>query len=147
MDDLKFSVKVDSNLDKLLQEQPDKIEKALYAMGTLGVEGAVRSISGQYTAGNKAVDTGRLRASISFITTTQEMPDGQNPPVKESKSGDKLGGSSPKNTAIIGTNVDYASYVHNGTSRTPGRPFIQEGIQQTSEKMQDQVKSILEGIL
>lgn len=146
-DDLKFTVKVESNLDKLLQEQPEKIAKALYAMGTLGVEGSVRSISGQYTAGNKAVDTGRLRASISFVTTTEEMPAAQNPPVKASQSGDKLGGSAPKNSVLVGTNVDYASFVHNGTSKRAARPFITEGINKTKDKMQEQVQRILEGKL
>ena len=84
---------------------------------------------------------------IPAYTTTEEMPSAQNPPVKESQSGDKLSGFAEKNSVIIGTNVDYASYVHNGTSRRDGRPFITEGINKTKDKMQEQVERILKGEL
>jgi HK97 gp10 family phage protein len=54
------------------------------------------------------VDTGRLRGSINWRI---EM-DGQGL------------------VAIIGTNVEYAIYVHEGTSRMAGRPFLVEGVNQ-----------------
>jgi HK97 gp10 family phage protein len=54
------------------------------------------------------VDTGRLRSSINWRMELE---------------GDKL-------VAIIGTNVEYAIYVHEGTKYMPGRPFLLEGLHQ-----------------
>jgi HK97 gp10 family phage protein len=54
------------------------------------------------------VDTGRLRGSINWRIVLE-------------------GGTL---CAIIGTNVEYAIYVHEGTSRMPGRPFLVEGVTQ-----------------
>lgn len=54
------------------------------------------------------VDTGRLRGSINWRIEID-------------------GGGL---VAIIGTNVSYAIYVHEGTSRMAGRPFLVEGLNQ-----------------
>lgn len=54
------------------------------------------------------VDTGRLRGSINWRLVLE-------------------GGTL---VAIIGTNVEYAIYVHEGTRYMPGRPFLVEGVQQ-----------------
>jgi HK97 gp10 family phage protein len=54
------------------------------------------------------VDTGRLRSSINW---------------RMSLDGGTL-------AAIIGTNVEYAIYVHEGTRYMPGRPFLVEGLNQ-----------------
>lgn len=54
------------------------------------------------------VDTGRLRGSINWWIVLE---------------GDTL-------VAYVGTNVEYAIYVHEGTSRMSGRPFLVEGVTQ-----------------
>lgn len=54
------------------------------------------------------VDTGRLRGSINWRIVIE---------------GGQL-------VAYVGTNVSYAIYVHEGTSRMPGRPFLVQGVQQ-----------------
>lgn len=54
------------------------------------------------------VDTGRLRGSINWRIEFE-------------------GGSL---VAIIGTNVEYAIYVHEGTKHMGGRPFLVEGLNQ-----------------
>lgn len=54
------------------------------------------------------VDTGRLRSSITWRIEV----DGRGL------------------VAIIGTNVEYAIYVHEGTTRMVGRPFLVEGLRQ-----------------
>ena len=54
------------------------------------------------------VDTGRLRGSINWRIVLE---------------GGVL-------TAIIGTNVEYAIYVHEGTRYMAGRPFLVEGVTQ-----------------
>lgn len=141
---LSYKITLEDNAPLILAELKEDVERALYAIGVKAVEGAVTSISGDYTKSNQAVDTGRLRASISFITAG-----GQNGESKEtsenSKSGDKLAGSAPANSVIVGSNVEYAEYVHDGTSRMEGRPFLREGIDRTKTEMEGLVKGILEG--
>ena len=141
---LEYSIKVDSNEPVIRAELDKDIERALYAIGVKAVEGAVRSISGQYTPSNQAVDTGRLRASISFITAGGDSGAGA-AQVPESKSGDRLSGKAEANTVVIGSNTSYAEFVHNGTHKMRARPFLREGIDNTKSEMEEIVKDIFEG--
>lgn len=141
---LQYGIKIESNLEKVEKELEKTIEKALYVMGIKAVEGATDAISGKYSI-NSAVDTGRLRASISFITPTQKGDSGK--VEANSKGEDKLYGKAEENTVVVGSNVEYAEYVHNGTSRMDGRPFLREGIDQTKDKMQEQVTKVFKGEL
>lgn len=54
--------------------------------------------------GRCPVDTGRLRASIRWTMM-------------------------PGPAAIIGTDVEYAIYVHNGTRYMEGRPFLRDALE------------------
>ena len=117
----------------------------LYAIGVKAVEGGVDAISGRYDI-DPAVDTGRLRASISFITPTEKGGSGQPKPAN-AQAGDELTGTAEQNTVVVGSNVEYAEKVHNGDSKMPGRPFITEGISKTKDKMQEQAEKIFKGQL
>lgn len=141
---LEYGIKIESNLDKVESELKEAIEKALYVMGVNAVEGATDAISGKYSI-ESAVDTGRLRASISFITPTQKGDNGKDVP--NSGVDDKLYGKAEENSVVVGSNVEYAEYVHNGTSRMDGRPFLREGIDQVKDKMQEQVTKVFKGEL
>lgn len=140
--DLRFSIKVEDNSKLVLEAEKKAIEDALYAIGIKAVEGSVDAISGKYGI-PKAVDTGRLRASISFITPTDSGDSGE--ANAHSKAGDKLTGAAEKNSVVAGSNVEYAEPVHNGTSRMEGRPFLRVGIEQTKGEMERQVTTILKG--
>ena len=140
--DLRFSIKVEDNSKLVLEAEKKAIEDALYAIGIKAVEGSVDAISGKYGI-PKAVDTGRLRASISFITPTDSGDSGE--ANTHSKAGDQLTGTAEKNSVVVGSNVEYAEPVHNGTSRMGGRPFLRVGIEQTKGEMERQVKTILKG--
>ena len=144
-DGLKFSIRVQNNSQLVLEEFEKAVERALYAIGVKAVEGSVDAISGKYDTA-PAVDTGRLRASISFITPTQKGDSGQPKPAN-AQSGDELTGTSEKNTVVVGSNVEYAEYVHNGTSKMAGRPFLREGIDKTKDQMQEQAEKIFKGQL
>lgn len=54
------------------------------------------------------VDTGRLRSSITW----------------------RIEADGNGVVAIVGTNVEYAIYVHEGTRHMSGRPFLVEGLHQ-----------------
>lgn len=67
------------------------------------------------------VDTGRLRNSI-----THAVDDGEP-------------------AAIIGTNVEYASYVHNGTRTRKAQPFLTDAVTQNADKYRRILESSLKG--
>lgn len=143
-DGMRFTIRVENNSQLVLEDLGEAMERALYAIGVKAVEGSVDAISGKYGI-PAAVDTGRLRASISFITPTQKG--GGEVGTPNGKPQDKLSGSAEKNTVVVGSNVEYAEYVHNGTSRMEGRPFLREGIDKTKDQMQEQVDKIFKGQL
>ena len=150
---MNFTIRIENNSKIVLDGLKDATERALYAIGVKGVEGSVDAISGKFGI-EKAVDTGRLRASISFITPTEKGDSGLMKPAN-AKERDKLSGNADKNMVVIGTNVEYAEKVHNGmwTSEKGGkrkykeRPFLRVGIDKTKDQMQEQVTKILKGQL
>lgn len=141
--DFSYDVELDDNSDEAKDELKKKIERALYAIGVTAVDGAVTAISGGYTKENQAVDTGRLRASISFITAGGRKGSAVEISAN-AKIGDKLSGKAEPRSVIIGSNVEYAEYVHNGTSRMAGRPFLREGIDQKREEIEAIIRSVME---
>ena len=144
-DGMRFNIRVENNSQIVLEALGEAMERALYAIGVKAVEGSVDAISGRYDI-KPAVDTGRLRASISFITPTQKGGSGQ-PKPKNAEAGDDLTGTAEQNTVVVGSNVEYAEKVHNGDSKMAGRPFLREGIDKTKDKMQEQVTKIFKGQL
>lgn len=144
-DGMRFTIRVENNSQLVLEDLGEATERALYAIGVKAVEGSVDAISGRYDI-NPAVDTGRLRASISFITPTQKGGSGQPKPAN-AQAGDELTGTAEENSVVVGSNVEYAEKVHNGDSKMAARPFLREGIDQTKDKMEEQVRKIFEGKL
>lgn len=142
---MRFTIRVENNSQLVLEDLGEAMERALYAIGVKAVEGSVDAISGRYDI-KPAVDTGRLRASISFITPTDKGGSGQ-PKPKNAQAGDELTGTAEQKTVVVGSNVEYAEKVHNGDSKMPGRPFITEGISKTKDKMQEQAEKIFKGQL
>ena len=135
------NIQLQDNSKEIEKELEKDMERCLYAMGVLAVEGAVTAISSGET---QAVDTGRLRASISFVTAGgQKGTSGQGS--TESKSGDELSGKAQKESVIVGSNVEYAVYVHDGTSKMSGRPFLRVGIDNKRNEMKEIVEGILKG--
>ena len=144
-DGMRFTIRVENNSQLVISELEKATERALYAIGVKAVEGSVDAISGRYDI-DPAVDTGRLRASISFITPTDKGGSGQPKPAN-AQAGDELTGTAEQNTVVVGSNVSYSEFVHNGTSRMAGRPFLREGIDKTKDQMQEQAEKIFKGQL
>ena len=107
-DGMRFTIRVENNSQLALGELEKATERALYAIGVKAVEGSVDAISGKYDI-DPAVDTGRLRASISFITPTDKGGSGQPKPAN-AQAGDELTGTAEQNTVVVGSNVSYAEY-------------------------------------
>lgn len=145
---LNFEIKVEDNSKLFLEAEQAAIEKALFAMGVTAVEGAVDSISGE----NLAVDTGRLRASISFVTAQNESgqmtPQSGKSDISKNplKTSDLLHGKAEDNAVYVGTNVEYATIVHEGNGgKRIGRPFLRDGINNKLQDMREMTEAILKG--
>lgn len=90
-------VVIKSHLGEVLSELNDRVPAILDALGLQAEGNAVSEITSL-----GAVDTGRLRASISH--------------------------ASDDSSAYIGTNVEYAPYVELGTHKMAARPFLRNAI-------------------
>lgn len=146
MDDIKIEFTIEDASPQVKAQMQTAIKRALYAAGVTIQRGATESISGLHTAENRAVDTGRLRASISFITPEQRSQQVTAKP-ENAKENDTLSGSAPDKTLIFGTNVEYATYVHEGARGVAGRPFLREGVDVVKDDLKDTLERIFKGEL
>lgn len=121
-------VKLENNKKKVLNDFNEQCEVGLYKMGLLWLSNVTEIITSRYSnarGGNGIVDTGRLRASMSFITS--QFSD-KNKSVKESNSKDYVKGKANDNQLIVGTNVEYGNYIESGTSKQKARPFLKPSL-------------------
>ena len=142
---INVTVKVDTKVKEALKEFDERTEQALLAIGTQAVKGVVEYMSIPDFTGRDIVDTGRLRASISFLTPTKESGFVEKP-VPESTSDDILKGKGEQLSVIVGSNVNYAQWVNNGTTKQPARHFIENGIERERDNMQELVDLIYKGV-
>ena len=105
---MRFNIRMENNSQLVLGALEKATERVLYAIGVKAVEGSVGAISGKYDI-DPAVDTGRLRASISFSTPTEKGGSGQPKPAN-AQAGDELTGTAEDNSGVVGSNVGYAEY-------------------------------------
>ena len=101
----RFSFDITDNSGEVLEATDEQIEKALTECGIKIQE---------YATKNAPVDTGRLRASITYATSASQG------------SGDSTPrGKAEEHTLYAGTNVEYAPYVEMGTSRMRAQPYLE----------------------
>lgn len=103
---------MDNNIGVVKEELASKIPNILEALGIEAEGNAVSEITEM-----EAVDTGRLRASISHAVDGDDV--------------------------YIGTNVEYGPYVELGTSKMAARPFLHDGVANYT----DDYKAIVESYL
>lgn len=138
-----IDVKLENNTMKVEAEFGKAMGRALYAIGVTAQGDIVKYMSKPDFTGRDIVDTGRLRGSISFVTPEEESGVYDN----NADSSDALSGKGLENTVILGTNVEYADEVNNGSKKQKGRKFMENGIEPNWGKYQDLAKDIFEGKL
>lgn len=152
--------KIIDNSKKVLEASDEAIEKILESWG-IEVE---KNAKLELNRSPKRIDTGLLRNSITHAVS------GKSPAItsyrgdKESRYGIRKGvptgsysGTAPaddksKKAVYVGTNVEYAPYVHDGTqggifgSGKPLEPnrFLKNGVEKSKDKLKDMAKQILE---
>lgn len=100
---MSFSYKFENNSDKVKREMEEREEAILYAIGLKW-----QSICSKIITKKKIIDTGRLRASLTFITPKRESDLLYKGRGADVRSSDRLTGKSDKKTLVVGTNVEYA---------------------------------------
>lgn len=108
-----FKIEVD-NLEKVLEEKAQAVNTVLNTIGLYAERYAKESLTNQ-----GAVDTGRLRNSVSYAV-----------------DGD---------TVMVGTNVEYAPYIELGTYRMKARPYIRPAIEDHISEYEKILQTILKG--
>ena len=108
-------------------------KKNLESLGLKWQEIATTEVNKQPRMGEKAkgamgaVDTGRLRASLSYITNNKQSGfNGSRVP--ESQDKDVLTGRSGKDEVIVGSNINYALYVDQCTKKMAKRPYLTNSV-------------------
>ena len=85
-----------------------------------------------------------MRASISFVTPEQESGF-INGRVQSSTKADLIRGRAEANTVVIGSNVEYAAFVNNGTSRQSARNFMENGINSATPEIEELLNKLFRG--
>lgn len=113
-----MSVKIIDNSEKVKSQIDQNKKRALTAMGLKGVEVIVNQMQSGY--GRPIRITGDLQRDV-------------NSQVENSKA----------DTVDVGNSLDYAKFVHEGTSKMAGRPYITDAIMKSKDNLQDVAKAYL----
>lgn len=136
-----MSVEFKDNTQEFLSLFDSAKKRGLKAIGMTAEGYAKRKITDY-----PAVDTGRLRNSITFAISGEKA----NTPTytDDKKVVYNYSGTAPdgKEKAVyIGTNVEYGSFVELGTSKMPPRPFLKPAATEHSAEykklMEDSIKN------
>lgn len=127
---MSYSVKFENNYPKFKNEWKERKKLITYAWGLKW-----QSLASKIITANRIVDTGRLRASLSFITVDKSGNNGA------FSNSDTLSGSSGnENDLIVGSNVKYAAKQELTNSKGP---FITPAIQNYKSDYQNIAKQIM----
>lgn len=138
-------VKIDDHSAEYLKDVDKALDRALEAIG-IHIEGEAKE---ELENSPRRIDTGLLRNSITYAldgepaaTTTYHA---DNPNRNGSTSIGSYSGTAPKEggksrSVMIGTNVEYGIYVHEGTSRMSPNRFLKNA----ADRNQDQIKKYIE---
>ncbi len=126
---------LDDNTSYAKNDLAEKMQKILYAWG-LHWQSVVTTLA----VDNGMVDTGRYVGSLSFITPSQQSG---GEPVANSESDDILSGLAQSNTLTVGSNVEYASILEDGTSRMAARPVVGNALLYYKDEYENLAKQIL----
>lgn len=151
MGDFSVHVKVD-NTPQAKAEMKKKIRVALNAAGIQAASAAREEIQ----KSPKRIDTGLLRNSITYAMDGESAAIGSYKADRASQYTGKIpepgtytgkAEKEPegKDAVYVGTNVDYAIYVHEGTDRMAANRFIKNAVENNSAELIEIIKSHLQG--
>lgn len=95
----------------------------------------------RYAVMKCAVDTGRLRNSITHATSTNHGKGSYSDSGGKTFSDATAQNTPEENAVYIGTNVEYGAYVEIGTVKTPAQPFLRPAIADHIDEYRDIIKN------
>lgn len=134
------------NLDLVMEATDEQIEMALIAIGA--------KMESHAKADYVPVDTGRLKNSITFALAggpaqiSSYGPDGGSGDDEQSKP---YSGTAPADpggkvrSVYVGTNVEYAEIVEEGTAERRGRHYLRNAVNNHIEEYKDLAERALSG--
>ena len=129
---MSIEVKITDNSRDFIEALPKAIQRGLWAIGATA-EGHAKE--------NCPVDTGRLRNSITFITSTKRSSG--TAPAKPSDYAAK-GAVTENNEVYIGTNVEYAPFVEEGSRRNRATHFLRDACTNHGDEYKKLMRESLE---
>lgn len=132
-DGYEINISIQDNTELVLKASELQIQQALFKAGENAVRSVVDYMSKPDFTGKDIVDTGRLRASISFATSE----------FMSNPNEDGINFKADKYTTIVGTNVEYANYVELGTSKQLARHFLLNGINDSLNETRNDIEEIM----
>lgn len=136
------NVRINDHSDEYLKDVDGALERAMEAIG-IHLEGEAKE---ELSNSPKRIDTGLLRNSITYAV------DGEAPAQStySSDSGGESGsysGSAPKEqkgrSVMIGTNVEYGIYVHEGTSKMAPNRFMKNALERNKDQITKYIKDAM----
>ena len=130
--------KFEDNSKEILRALKKARQNALTAVG-ITAEGYAKK-------NETAVDTGRLRNSITYATKKRQNV-GYNYRDNNGKGySDKIGSGAEENAVYIGTNVEYAPYIEDGSRGRKALHFLQRACTEHDEEYKQLTKQALEAV-
>lgn len=139
------------NTNLVLNALDEQIEQALIAVGAMVETHAKLPVA---SGGNMPVDTGRLKNSITFAVAGQPAHTKKysaDTKIKNDKLAKAYTGKAPADpggkprSVYVGSNVEYAEIVENGTSGRKARHYLRNAVNDHMEEYKSLAEKALSG--
>lgn len=128
-------IEIKSNVDEVKKELLSRKEIVLEALGIEAQGNAIDEITHM-----EAVDTGRLRNSITWVTSTGQGKANTQGGEAAKPEDYKPNGEPDDDKVYIGTNVEYAPYIELGTVKMAARPFLKNAVMNHQKRYKEIVR-------
>lgn len=140
----------DIHIDEIIENMHSAAEIALDAAGMQAASAAKRELQNNPSR----IDTGLLRNSVTHAVggkmpaITEYSADNPSKYDKKTPPPGGYSGNAPEDpegqtSAYIGTNVEYAGYVHEGTTRMTPNRFLKNAVEQNQSQLAEIIAKVL----
>lgn len=129
-------VKFNDNSEKAMAMLQVNARAALSAMGEEAVGAILKQMESGYSIAHKN-RSNKYKRVFGVRLKNENYNPGSHTAIRDTGTlmGSIAHAPSGEMTEDVGTNVSYAKYVHDGTSKMEGRPFIKDGIEKGSARI------------
>lgn len=141
-------IKITDHSAEYLKDVDAALETAMEAVG-IHVEGEAKE---ELSNSPRRIDTGLLRNSITYAVDGEAPATATYHADNANKNGStnigSYSGTAPKESGhnrsvMIGTNVEYALYVHEGTSRMAPNRFLKNAVERNKDQITTCIKNAM----